>query len=125
MRYHISPVRHAVELVLDVFALGPRRSRFSPARNPESRVRFAQYVSRIQPALDPSTSRRATRLLGNGGAVQRGGVRHAPISDNPIPQRRPLFQLFTLPGGIAARRRASAQMTAPSLRTLLDALRAR
>lgn len=124
MRYRLSPFRHAFESLLDLFGLGPRRSSFSPARSTESRVRFAHYVSRLQPAAEPVAARRTARLLSQGGAVSRGNVRHAPLAEVP-PPRRPLFHLFTLPGGVAARRRAQAQQPETALRTLFNGLRAR
>jgi hypothetical protein len=125
MRYRISPLRHAFESILDLFGLGPERSTFTPARTTESRVRFAQYVSRLQPAAEPVAARRTARLLSQGGAVSRGNVRHAPLSEAAVIGRRPLFHLFTLPGGIAARRRARAQQHDTPLRTLFNALRVR
>jgi hypothetical protein len=125
MRNQIHPLRTTLDGVLDLFGLGPRRSRFTPARDPESRMRFAQYVSRVQPASDFVAARRTAHLLSQGGAVSHGDVRHAPVSDGPTPLRRPLFHLFTQPGGIAARRRARAQEEATSLRTMFNALRVR
>lgn len=126
MRYRISPLRYAFESVLGLFGHGPRRSHFTPARDPESRMRFAQYLSRVQPGCETVTARRtAARLLGTNGAVSRGIIRHAPLSENPIPDRRPLFQSFTQPTGIAAQRRARAYHQGTPLRTLFHALRAR
>jgi hypothetical protein len=125
MQNQLHPLRFTLDGILDLFGLGPRRSRFSPARNPESRMRFAQYVSRVQPASDFAAARRTARLLSQGGAVSHGEVRHAPVSEEPATLRRPLFHLFTQPGGIAARRRARAQEEATSLRTMFNALRVR
>jgi hypothetical protein len=126
MRIHRSPFRHAVELILNLVGRGPRRSRFTPARDPQSRRRFAQYVSRVQPAPDATEARHAARLLGTGGALSRGLVRHAPMSASPTSgARRATLHLFSQPGDIAARRRAEANRTPTSLRILLDALRVR
>lgn len=126
MRLHLSPFRLAVEMVLNLFGRGPRRSRFTPARNPETRVRFAQYLSRVQPEPDPAEARRAARLLGSGGALSRGLVRHARLTAEPAggPPRRTTMHLFAQPGELARRRRAQAGAPS-SLRTLLNALRAR
>lgn len=125
MSHSISPIRHAFDGALDLIGIGPRRSPFSPARNPESRLRFARYVSKVQPPADPSPARHPARLLGHGGAVTLGTVRHASFAEAVTGPRRPLFHLFTQPGGIAARRRAMAQQSSTPLRTLFDALRAR
>jgi hypothetical protein len=125
MRYHISPVRYALDLVLNVVGLGPKHSRFLPARDPESRMRFAQYLRRVQPEPTAGSVHRTVRLLGTGGAVSRGTVRHAPVSGAIAPQPRPMFRFATETGGLVARRRAQAQQHPKSLRTLFDALRAR
>jgi len=126
MRYHLSPLRHAFELILNLVGHGPRRSCFTPARNPESRVRFAQYVSRVQPAFDPAQVRQAVRMLGNGGTLSRGEVRHAPLTGGPAAgARRSTLHYISQPGDVAARRRAQAFGTSVSLRSLLDALRVR
>lgn len=126
MRIHLSPIRHALELVLNLFGHGPRRSRFTPARDPQSRRRFAQYVSRVQPAPDAAEARQAARLLGTGGALSHGFVRHAPLSATPaMGARRATMHMFSNPGDVAARRRAQAGGNSTSLRTLLDALRVR
>ncbi len=125
MRYRISPLRLAWESILNLFGAGPRSSRFTPAREVESRMRFAQYLRRVQPEPDPAAARRTSRMLGPGGAVSRGVVRHAAESVNPLPSRRPLFRLFTEPQGIAARRRALARQPASPLRVFLDVLRVR
>lgn len=88
-------------------------------------MRFAKYVSRVQPSPDSVAARRTSRLLSQGGAVSRGIVRHAPFSNGPAPIRRPMFHLFTQPGSIAARRRATAQQEPTPLRVLFHALRVR
>jgi hypothetical protein len=127
MRTHISPFRHVFESVLNLVGRGPRRSRFTPARDPESRLRFARYVSRVQPEPDPTALRRSTRLLGQGGSMSRGDVRHAPLSEFPVGGESGRFRvhLFGQPGGVAARRRAQSQRSVFSLRTLIHALRVR
>jgi hypothetical protein len=120
MRYKLSPFRHAFELFLDLLGRGPRRSGFTPARDPKSRMRFAQYVSKVQPTPDLSPARRNARLLGQGGALSNGVVRHAPLSGLPATGlRRSTFHLIAP----ANDRRASSASS--SLRTLLDALRVR
>ncbi len=124
MRYRLSVLRHTLELCLNLVGLGPRHSGFAPARDPKSRMRFAQYVSKVQPAPDRHSVRRTAQLLGQGGALSNGVVRHAPLSGGPASGlRRSTFHLVTQPGDIAARRRA--QSASSSLRTLLDALRVR
>jgi len=126
MRYHLSPLRHAFEMVLNLVGRGPQRSCFTPARNPETRVRFAQYLSRVQPALDPAQVRQAVRLLGKSGTLSRGEVRHAPLTGAPATgPRRSTLHYISRPEDVAARRRAQALNTSVSLRTLLDALRVR
>jgi hypothetical protein len=125
MRYKLSPLRYAFEVILNLIGRGPRRSRFSPARHPESRQRFAQYLSRVQPAAEAATARQAARLLGQGGALSNGVVRHAPLSHSPaLGVRRSTLHLVSQPSDIAARRRALSGSSS-SLRTLLDALRVR
>ena len=126
MRYNLSPFRHAFELLLNLVGRGPRRSGFTPARDPKSRMRFAQYVSKVQPTPDPAAMRQAARLLGQGGALSNGIVRHAPLSGVSAPGlRRATLHLISQPGDIAARRRAQSATSSTSLRTLLDALRVR
>ena len=125
MRYRLSPLRHAFELLLNLVGRGPRRSGFTPARHPETRQRFAQYLSRVQPTPEAATARQAARLLGQGGALSNGVVRHAPLSGVPAAGvRRSTLHLVAQPSDIAARRRAQSG-TSSSLRTLLDALRIR
>ncbi|MGH8020499.1 MAG: hypothetical protein ACREIA_19875 [Opitutaceae bacterium] len=126
MRYRISPLRCAFEGVLGLFGLGPRRSLFTAARDPESRLRFAQYMNRVQPPSEHShSSQRAIRFLGSGGAVSRGIIRHAPFDSNAMAVPTPAFRACNQPGTIAARRRASAQQIPNPLRLLLHALRVR
>lgn len=126
MSYKLSPFRHALEIVLNLVGRGPRRSGFTPARNLESRVRFAQYLSRVQPTPEQIAARQASRLLGNSGALSRGTVRHAPLSSMPeTGPRRTTLHLFSQPGDIAGRRRVRSNDNFLSLRTLLDALRVR
>jgi hypothetical protein len=126
MRYNLSPIRHAFELLLTLVGRGPRRSGFTPARDPKSRMRFAQYVSKVQPAPDPTAMRQAARLLGQGGALSNGVVRHAPLSGVPTSGlRRATLHLISQPEDVVARRRAQAFSNSTSLRTLLDALRVR
>lgn len=126
MRHRLSPFRIVFEAALNLVGRGPRRSPFTPARDPKSRLRFAQYVSRVQPAPDPTAVRHTARLLGTGGALSRGVVRHAPWSAGlPTPAFRTAPARYGQPGRVAARRRAQAGFPVFSLRMLLDALRAR
>ena len=126
MRFHLSPFRYALEIVLNLVGHGPRRSCFTPARDPESRVRFAQYLSRVQPTPEQIAARQAARMLGSSGVLSHGNVRHAPLSAAPeTGLRRPPFHLFSHPGDIARRRRVRSSENALSLRTLLNALRVR
>jgi hypothetical protein len=126
MRYHLSPLRHAFELLLNLVGRGPRRSGFTPARDPQSRMRFAQYVCKVQPVPDPAAARQASRLLGQGGALSNGIVRHAPLSGaSSSGLSRATLHLISHPGNVATRRRAQAPTSSTSLRTLLDALRVR
>ncbi|BET69557.1 hypothetical protein ASA1KI_44750 [Opitutales bacterium ASA1] len=128
MRYHISPLRYAFEGLLDLVGLGPRHSVFTAARNTESRVRFAQYLDRVQPAREHGSrvgGRRTARFLGGGGALSRGVVRHAPSEPHALPVRTPAFRQETDLGARAAARRSSGGSTFNSLRFLLHALRVR
>ncbi len=75
---------------------------------------------------DPAVVRRSVRLLGVGGSLSRGLVRHAPLAAAPAAGfRRPTLHVFGQPGDVAARRRAQAGGSSTSLRMLLDALRVR
>ncbi len=126
MRYRISPFRYAFEGFLDLFGLGPRRSQLTVARHPESRVRFAQYMNRVQPPAEHNhANHRAIRFLGGGGAVSRGIVKHAPSESSPTPVPTPAFRSLNQPGSIAARRRADAQQSPNPFKLLLHALRVR
>jgi hypothetical protein len=126
MRFHLSPFRYALEIVLNLVGHGPRRSCFTPARDPESRVRFAQYLSRVQPTPEQIAARQAARMLGSGGTLSRGIVRHAPLTSAPeTSPRRATFNLFSQHGDVAGRRRVRSTENTNPLRTLLDALRVR
>jgi hypothetical protein len=125
MRNHAPSLRGAFDRFLDLFGLGPRRSRFTPARDPESRRRFAQYVSRVQPASDFAAARRTALLLGQSAAAERAETRPSPAPAASAMLPRPLFHLFSQSGGLAARRRARAQEEATSLRSMFNALRVR
>ncbi|RME67779.1 MAG: hypothetical protein D6781_12490 [Verrucomicrobia bacterium] len=124
----ISPLRFAWEGLLGLVGLGPRHARFSTIRDPESRVRFAQYLRRVQPSADAESIRRAAAFLGSGGSVSRGNVRHAPAGGE-IPARAvPHFTFSGQPTGIISRRRQLAHRTGireTSSRSLLNALRIR
>lgn len=124
MRYNLSPIRYAFELVLNLVGHGPRRSCLTPARDPKSRLRFAQYVSRVQPGLDLPPRRNVARLLGQGGALSDGVVRHAPLSSAPAGMRRATFHLVNS-GEHGGRGRPVSAGASTALRTLLDALRVR
>lgn len=126
MRHTISPIRHAIGNLLNVLGFGTRTSRFTPARDPESRRRFAAYMARVQPPSDMLATRRTARLLSVGGSMSRGFVHHAPESDGPS-GRRPAFRFLSSAGEIASLRRARAEQRvhATPFRSLLDALRAR
>ena len=125
MRYHISPTRHLLESVLNLVGHGPRQSRFTPARDPESRVRFAQYVYKVQPPPEVETKRRNIQLIGAGGAVSSGIVRHASANGSVSARRMPAFQFMNDVGNLAARRRAAARQKGTPIQTLLHALRVR
>ena len=125
MRYHISPFRHLFESALNLVGHGPRQSRFSPVRDPESRVRFAQYISKLQPPADTESKHRAIRLIGGGGAISSGVVRHASLNGGVSSRRMPAFQFMNETGSIAARRRTSARRKGTPIQTLLHALRVR
>ncbi|MBE2213885.1 MAG: hypothetical protein IAE82_08445 [Opitutaceae bacterium] len=126
MRHTISPIRHAVENILRVLGIQSRQSYFTPARNPESRRRFAAYMARVQPPTDVVAQRRTSRLLSVGGSMSRGFVHHAPESDGPS-SRRPSFRFMSSAGEIATLRRARAEsrIHLTPFRTLLNALRVR
>jgi hypothetical protein len=126
MRHTISPIRHAIGNLLNVLGFGARSSRFTPARNPESRRRFAAYMARVQPPTDVTSSRRTSRLLTVSGTMSRGFVHHAPESEGPS-VRHPAFRFMSSAGEIASLRRARAEHRAQPtpFRTLLDALRVR
>lgn len=126
MRHTISPIRHAIENLLNVLGFRSRHPLFTPARHPESRRRFAAYMARVQPPTEVAATRRTARLLSVGGTMSRGLVRHAPESDGPN-ARRPAFRFMSSAGEIASLRRARAdhRFHATPFRTLLDALRVR
>lgn len=127
MRHTISPIRHAIGNLLNVLGFHGRNSLFTPARNPESRRRFAAYMARVQPPTDALATRRTVRLLSLGGSMSRGFVQHARESDGPS-ARRPAFRFMSSAGEIANLRRARADQRhthATPFRTLLDALRVR
>jgi hypothetical protein len=125
MRYHISPTRHLLESVLNLVGRGPRQSRFTPARDPESRVRFAQYICKVQPPFEAETKRRNIQLIGSSGAVSSGIVRHASANSGVSTRRVPAFQFMNDMGSMAARRRAAARQKGTPIQTLLHALRVR
>lgn len=125
MRYHISPFRHLFESALNLVGHGPRQSRFSPVRDPESRVRFAQYICKLQPPPDLENKNRAIRLIGSGGAVSSGVVRHASLNGGVSSRRTPAFQFMNETGSIIARRRTAARQKATPIQTFLHALRVR
>jgi len=125
-KHYISPVRFAVESLLGWFGFGPRHSRFSPARHPESRMRFAQYVSRVQPPVERAVAKRKAEMLGRGGALSNGAVRHAAPNDSFPVMRSPGFSFVSPARHVAARRHfASVRQTSSLLRSMLNALRAR
>lgn len=125
-KYHISPLRHALDSLLGWFGHGPRHSRFSPARDYDSRVRFAQYMRRVQPPPDRMAVKRKAEMLGRGGALSSGLVRHAAVNSELPVRRTPSFGSFSPVGSVAARRRfASVQQTSSPLRSMLNALRLR
>jgi hypothetical protein len=125
MRYHISPTRHLFESVLNLVGHGPRQSRFTPARDPESRLRFAQYFLKLQPPFEAETQRRNIQLIGSSGALSSGIVRHASVNGGVSARRLPAFQFMNDMGSMAARRRAAARQKGTPIQTLLHALRVR
>ena len=126
MRHTISPIRHAIENLLNVLGFRSRRSLFTPARSPESRRRFAAYMARVQPPSEVAATRRTARLLSVGGSMSRGFVHHAPESDGPS-GRRPSFRFMSSAGEIAHLRRARAEQRThvTPFRMLFNALRVR
>ena len=126
MQIRISPLRHAAESILDLVGLGPRRSLFTAARNPESRVRFAQYMNRVQPDTEHNHSNHRTiRFLVDDDAVSRGIIRHAPSEPDVLPVRQPAFRVSSQMGGFAAMRRSREHDTPNPFKLLLHALRVR